>query len=1155
MQMKQLNATKCSAEKNRFTSLRPVSPSSIRSGYSLYSTDTDDQVMSTHRGLDRCAALLANMMESEGIENVPTKLERGVRSKLGGMSHTNQQNKQTTKQKVPVTKTRVKTTSIQKKPVRSGSLKEKKQTGRRSFNQKLVSSTPNQKHTKLNKAEQKKQGSDRMHSKDTHRDRTDVYTEKEVTDKAHPRIPARVSPGNKENFPLSKQPSQRGNGPKQFIETYDVTPQVLNDNVITKTRVRTEVVKNPAIRHEVARVNEKPQRNAASSRQGSTVQSRLNEEQTYVERDYVMLQPQHVGITRQEQQWTELPQEVNGQTGHITGTVNYTDPNTQPWVSRIDMDPVRITPDHLRSAGTQNIHHLQQHDHDHYKQHQDQLDPHAPHPQGHAVESQLAAATWKNSRTAPGLQSSRNLDSHLESGVRQGLVSDGMGPVQTTQSILRDLVGKLQKMNESQIQTPQTQLSHPSPGSGVTQNNISHTHQQMGHGSKNVSRRGVDHNVREQDERMQDMLSLDRNFAKHSTVHHASRSGSHGISLRARAVGTHNADPQSRAEQLEPVRDSGRSCDHKSTNQSPGSLVTQMQRVSHEVAKDPIDAVIDTGTPKPHTSPKGHQVKDDVGVQTPPFSSRPPVVMTGTKGSNALWDQVRTLKYITKELHSANMKIGDVQTQELLTELEEVVETLPFTSLDRDLQTEISLALQPIRSENSQLRRRLRIANQQLRQIQLQAQAKENSQSGVSLEVLTLQSLNVNLQKQVEELQSETDRQTRDMTELRASLDALNVDKHNMQDIFMKMDNDLKEKRKSWTLETSTLRQEMTKLKSQLESEGLRTESIEKEKEILILSVKQRDSEIKRLQQMTRNMQGILLSVVPEKSLKSSLPGESKESRLENWLENHQSAISTPRSINRNDTTDTLHQTAWRQGQRSPHDSISSSSSSSRGGHYIKLSSPDALHRDDWRKIVSDQRGCLDDHHVISGGGERHKSSQIEATFGADGRCEDLDSTLVEDTLDGDGTAYMSFADPQLGSRKPWIFQASHRPLPGGGTPSWVEKELSPATKSGRKHTGCDKTGPVSDSLGRTGNENDRRSPPPYKGRIDSRLRKSEEEARDSERDLGRIFNAAEVGSVVSESTISSIASQYEAQFQVGLSKLDDDIARLQQNLKGLVQR
>lgn len=429
-----------------------------------------------------------------------------------------------------------------------------------------------------------------MHSKDTQRDRTEVYTEKEVTDKAHPRIPARVSPGNKENFPLSKQPSQRRNGPKQFIETYDVTPQVLNENVITKTKVKTEVSKNPAL---VARVNEKPQRNAASSRQGSTVQ-RLNEQQTYVGRDHVMLQPQHVGITRQEQQWTELPREIGGQTGHLTGTGNYTDPNTQPWVGHIDVDPVRITPDNQRSAETQNIHQLQHNHHHHYEQHRDQLDPHAPHPRGYQVESQLAAATLESSRTAPGLQSTRTLESRLESDVRQGLVSDGMGPVQTTQSILRDLVGKLQKMNESQIQTSQTQLSHPSPGSGVTQNNISHTHQQMGHGSKNVNRRGVDHNVREQDERMQDMLSTDRNFAEHSRVHHTSKSGIHGTSLGASAVGTHNVDLQSRPEQLEPVRDSGQSCDHKSTNQSPGSLVTQMQIISHEVAKDPIDAVIDS---------------------------------------------------------------------------------------------------------------------------------------------------------------------------------------------------------------------------------------------------------------------------------------------------------------------------------------------------------------------------------------------------------------------------------------------------------------------------------------------------------------------------------------------------------------------------------
>ena len=83
--------------------------------------------------------------------------------------------------------------------------------------------------------------------------------------------------------------------------------------------------------------------------------------------------------------------------------------------------------------------------------------------------------------------------------------------------------------------------------------------------------------------------------------------------------------------------------------------------------------------------------------------------------------------------------------------------------------------------------------------------------------MLTLQSLNVNLQKQVEELQSETDRQTRDMAELRASLDALNADKHNMQDIFMKMVR-FEEKKKFLSLQSFHDKSDLTKKTSAISS-------------------------------------------------------------------------------------------------------------------------------------------------------------------------------------------------------------------------------------------------------------------------------------------------------------------------------------------------
>ena len=51
------------------------------------------------------------------------------------------------------------------------------------------------------------------------------------------------------------------------------------------------------------------------------------------------------------------------------------------------------------------------------------------------------------------------------------------------------------------------------------------------------------------------------------------------------------------------------------------------------------------------------------------------------------------------------------------------MDTLQY--LPPDLQAEVGLALQPLRSENSQLRRRLRIANQQIRQLE-QRKDKEN---------------------------------------------------------------------------------------------------------------------------------------------------------------------------------------------------------------------------------------------------------------------------------------------------------------------------------------------------------------------------------------------------------------------------------------------
>ena len=73
----------------------------------------------------------------------------------------------------------------------------------------------------------------------------------------------------------------------------------------------------------------------------------------------------------------------------------------------------------------------------------------------------------------------------------------------------------------------------------------------------------------------------------------------------------------------------------------------------------------------------------------------------------------------------------DMEIKRLITEMQECMDTLQY--LPPDLQAEIGLALQPLRSENSQLRRRLRIANQQIRRLE-QAPDKENVAASVDVE-------------------------------------------------------------------------------------------------------------------------------------------------------------------------------------------------------------------------------------------------------------------------------------------------------------------------------------------------------------------------------------------------------------------------------------
>ncbi|XP_072180777.1 uncharacterized protein [Diadema setosum] len=1014
-----------------------------------------------------------------------------------------------------------------------------------------------------------------------------------------PRVPARVSVGNKENVPTSRhdhhhsQESQEPGGPRQFVETYEVSPRTLNEGVVKKTRVHPPLVKNPMSEqipssrgHNLAATEGQPftqttchhghiQRQHSPQQPGSIPRVATTNSQMMQPPSGISSSQAVAGLPCQNPAMLQQPALV-GHSSHVTKdnmpTAFPSRPFSeetaaemaarQPWISP-QWNGVSAPRDGQLWANE-----LQQHA---------QVTSQWRHVNPQCQEHQHIAMRYPTEPGQVGFEPSRAVAqerSNVRTSQSSATAGSQPGSEKTTQSILRDLVGKLQEMNRSQ-QAHSGNLSIPHSGtpnphnSGIVQESSS---MQCGTRPLQPEYRGNVSHVGSEKE---------RKIANHTE----GLQGREPNPITGVGIGMEST-PTTCSNDLNhepPVRDTGQSCDKQPANQSPVSVVSQMQRIADQLAEEPesvqprkchqqqpLDAGKDQkANPRQSTSPR-REGKDEVGIQvcTPPQTIRPPwASVTREKGSSALWDQVRTLQYLTRELRTATMATADMQTQDLLSELEEVVETLPYTSLGRDLQTEVSLALQPMRSENSQLRRKLRLASQQLRQLELQAQGKGADQSGVSFEVLTLQSLNVNLQKQVEELHLESDRQQATANEMRATIKSLTDEKRSMQEVFNKMDANIKRKRHDWTLETSNLRQELSHLRSELEAETLKVESQEREKEILRLSVEQRDREIQRLQDMTRDMQRIISTVVPDPSPKTSLPDESKQTRLESWLDQHRSSEGTTNSYMGKDRYGLAFNKRESQraytGQRSPKTLDSIQSLLSDSSTLEEDPSPPPLQQPHvgtgpaslrWNSVAGSENFQA---AVERGTGIGSTAVRNDFAFrtGPGPRAEGLSLSRADDTFDADVTSYLSFAKPDVAQGKRWVLEA----------PSVGPHQATSMDVAGRSEDASVwRTENVSELTG-PHDRTDRERLQPFSTHLSGLTSAANGTTRPENvhvyangglTDAGHtLSHSAEVGSVVSESTISSIATQYEAQFQVGLSKLDADIARLQSNLKGLIKR
>ncbi|XP_065697530.1 coiled-coil domain-containing protein 14 isoform X1 [Patagioenas fasciata] len=240
--------------------------------------------------------------------------------------------------------------------------------------------------------------------------------------------------------------------------------------------------------------------------------------------------------------------------------------------------------------------------------------------------------------------------------------------------------------------------------------------------------------------------------------------------------------------------------------------------------------------------------------------------------------KVTTVKYLLGELRALITDQDDSEMLRLMSEIEDCVSLLPAVVGSMNIQTEIALALQPLRSENAQLRRRLRILNQQLGE---RERSEKTSGQNCNYE-FSLQSLNMMLQSQLKEsLKGLESLQAKNEELLKIIENQKEENKHLAKSIQDK-EEELLENKQHYDINSTKLKIEVEEALAHVKSLQFKLEASEKENKILGITLRQRDAEVNRLRELTRTLQGSMAKLLsdltvdnvrpkPEKGLSKSL--------------------------------------------------------------------------------------------------------------------------------------------------------------------------------------------------------------------------------------------------------------------------------------------
>ncbi|XP_052371675.1 uncharacterized protein ccdc14 isoform X2 [Oncorhynchus keta] len=189
--------------------------------------------------------------------------------------------------------------------------------------------------------------------------------------------------------------------------------------------------------------------------------------------------------------------------------------------------------------------------------------------------------------------------------------------------------------------------------------------------------------------------------------------------------------------------------------------------------------------------------------------------------------QVMTVQYLLGEL-KALLAGQDRVAERLMCELEQTVSLLPVMVGSSNIQAEIALVLQPLRSENALLRRRLRIVNQQLQE--RERAEREARDVHCDTDVSALQSELHDAHTSLQELQ-------RGNTELRQAL------------------VDTQSQLQQSEAECSRISKDVQSALGEVQGCNRRLQECQKENAALVLNTQKRETEIHTLQEHLRALQ------------------------------------------------------------------------------------------------------------------------------------------------------------------------------------------------------------------------------------------------------------------------------------------------------------